>query len=115
MKIEHATLREIRMPLVTFFETSFARMQQRRILLLQVRVDGVEGWGEVTCGEAPYYSPESTDTAALVLRDFLLPLVLGKSCQHPSELAAWMRPVRGHAMAKAAVENAVWAAQAAAL
>lgn len=112
MKIESATLREIQMPLVSFFETSFARMHQRRILLLQLRVDGVEGWGEVTCGEAPYYSPESTDTAAVVLRDFLLPLVVGNNCRHPRELAAWMRPVRGHAMAKAAVENAVWAAHA---
>ncbi|HWG38130.1 MAG TPA: o-succinylbenzoate synthase [Terriglobales bacterium] len=112
MKIESATLREIQMPLVSFFETSFARMHQRRILLLQLRVDGVEGWGEVTCGEAPYYSPESTDTAAVVLRDFLLPLVVGNNCRHPRDVAAWMRPVRGHAMAKAAVENAVWAAHA---
>jgi len=115
MKIESATLREIQMPLVTFFETSFARMHQRRILLLQLQVDGVEGWGEVTCGEAPFYSSESTDTAALVLRDFLLPMVIGKSCAHPRDVAHWMRPVRGHAMAKAAVENAVWAAHAAQL
>ncbi|MGH9480380.1 MAG: o-succinylbenzoate synthase [Terriglobales bacterium] len=112
MKIEHATLREIRMPLVTFFETSFARMHQRRILLLQARVDGVEGWGEVTCGEAPYYSAESTDTAATVLRDFLLPLVVGRDFDHAGELGRMMARVRGHAMAKAAIENAAWAAQA---
>ncbi|MGH9480932.1 MAG: enolase C-terminal domain-like protein, partial [Terriglobales bacterium] len=112
MKIEQATLREIRMPLVTFFETSFARMERRRILLLQLVVDGVEAWGEVTCGEAPYYNSESTDTAAIILRDFALPLVLGRSFAHPGEVSAALAPIRGHAMAKAAVENAVWAARA---
>lgn len=112
MKIEQATLREIQMPLVSFFETSFARMERRRILLLEVRVDGVAGWGEVTCGEAPYYSPESTDTAAVVLRDFALPLVVGRQFAEPADIAAALAPIRGHAMAKAAIENAVWAAAA---
>lgn len=112
MKIEQVTLREIRMPLVSFFETSFARMDQRRILLLEVRVDGVTGWGEVTCGEAPYYNHESTDIAAVVLRDFALPLALGRDFDHPTRIAAWLEPIRGHAMAKAGLENAVWDARA---
>ena len=112
MKIESATLREIRMPLVSFFETSFARMQQRRILLLELRVNGVSGWGEVTCGEAPFYSHEFTDAAAVVLKEFALPLAVGKSFAHPGEIAAWLARIRGHAMAKAAVENAAWAAWA---
>ncbi len=112
MKIEAATLREIRMPLVSFFETSFARMQQRRILLLELRVEGVSGWGEVTCGEAPFYSHEFTDAAAVVLKEFALPLAVGRSFEHPREIAAWLARIRGHAMAKAAIENAAWAAWA---
>ncbi|HXE31111.1 MAG TPA: o-succinylbenzoate synthase [Terriglobales bacterium] len=112
MKIETVTLREIRMPLVSFFETSFARMHQRRILLLQVVVDGVEGWGEVTCGEAPYYNHEATDTAAIVLRDFAIPLALGFEFEHPAQLAARLSRIRGNAMARAALENAVWDARA---
>jgi O-succinylbenzoate synthase len=112
MKIEAATLREIRMPLVSFFETSFARMQQRRILLIELQVEGASGWGEVTCGEAPYYSHECTDAAAVVLKEFALPLAVGQSFEHPSEIAAWLARIRGHAMAKAAVENAAWAAWA---
>jgi O-succinylbenzoate synthase len=112
MKIEAATLREIRMPLVSFFETSFARMQQRRILLLELKVNGATGWGEVTCGEAPYYSHECTDAAAVVLKEFALPLVLGQSFAHPREIAGWLARIRGHAMAKAAIENAAWAAWA---
>ncbi|MGH9474835.1 MAG: o-succinylbenzoate synthase [Terriglobales bacterium] len=112
MKIEHITLREIRMPLVTPFETSFARMQERRILLVQVRVDGVEGWGEVTCGEAPYYNHESTDLAAVVLKDFAIPLVLGKTFNSAAAVGRAMQPIKGHRMARAGIENAVWAALA---
>jgi len=116
MKITSATLREIRMPLISPFETSFARMQQRRILLVQLVVgDGgvrVEGWGEVTCGEAPYYNAESTDIAAIVLRDFALPLVVGGEFAHPAAVSARMARIRGNAMAKAAVENALWDASA---
>lgn len=112
MKIERITLREIRMPLVTFFETSFARMQERRILLVQMWADGIEGWGEVTCGEAPFYNHESTDAAAVVLREFALPLVVGRDFRHPAEVGAWMARIRGNAMARAAVENAAWDAYA---
>ena len=63
MKIEAITLREIRMPLVHFFETSFGRTTERRILLLTVHCEGVEGWGECTAGEHPFYNEESIDTA----------------------------------------------------
>lgn len=112
MKIERITLREIRMPLVNFFETSFARMQARRILLVQLWADGIEGWGEVTCGEAPFYNHESTDAAAVVLREFALPLVVGREFKHPSEVGGWMARIRGNAMARAAVENAAWDAYA---
>ena len=58
MKIESLTLREIQMPLVHFFETSFGRLYSRRILLLTVQCDGVTGWGECVAGEDPFYSSE---------------------------------------------------------
>lgn len=108
MKIEALTLRELHMPLVTPFETSFGRTENRRILLAEIHADGASGWGEVTCGELPFYSPETPDTARAILAGVIAPLVLGKEFAHPSELAAMMRPIRGHAMARAAVENAAW-------
>jgi O-succinylbenzoate synthase len=58
MKIEAITLREIQMPLVHFFETSFGRTYSRRILLVTVHCDGVDGWGECGAGEDPFYSSE---------------------------------------------------------
>ena len=60
MKIERITLRQIRMPLVHFFETSFGRTYERDIILVEAQGDGVSGWGEVTAGENPFYNEEWT-------------------------------------------------------
>ena len=112
MLIREITLREISMKLVAPFETSMDRTEVRRIILLEVNVDGVSGWGECVAGESPFYSPEYTDTAWPVLRDFLWPLVKGKSFGAASEIWDLLVQVRGHNMAKAALETAVWEAEA---
>lgn len=112
MKIEAITLREIRMPLVHFFETSFGRTTERRILLVTVHCDGVAGWGECTAGEHPFYNEESIDTGWYVIKAYLAPSLLGKQVGSGRECPAHFARVRGHRMAKAAVENAVWDAEA---
>ena len=56
MKLDHITLREIRMPLIAPFETSFGATAERRILLVEVTGEGATGWGEVTAGEKPFYN-----------------------------------------------------------
>jgi O-succinylbenzoate synthase len=108
MKIERIYLREIRMSLKAPFETSFGVIQDRRILLVEVVSDGVSGWGEVTTGETPSYNPETTETAWHVISDFIAPLVIGKELADATQLEARLRGIRGHAMAKAGVENALW-------
>src|SRR6202023_1324147 len=112
MKIESATLREIHMPLVHFFETSFGRVYNRRILLLSVEADGVRGWGECVAGEDPYYSPEWTETAWPTIKNNLAPLLRQTEFNSGRDCAARFARVRGHRMAKAALENAVWDAEA---
>ena len=112
MKVEAITLREIRMPLVHFFETSFGRTTERRILLLTVHTDGPEGWGECVAGEDPFYSEESVDTAWYAVEKYLAPAFLGKSINKGSEAPELMARVRGHRMAKGALENALWDAEA---
>src|SRR5258708_7447374 len=112
MKIETITLREIQMPLVHFFETSFGRIYSRRILLVQMQCDGVSGWAECVAGEDPYYSSEWIDSAWLTLKNFLAPALLGKIVDSGHHGAAFMARVRGHRMAKAALENAIWDAEA---
>ncbi len=112
MKIESITLREIQMPLVHFFETSFGRLYSRRILLLAVQCDGVIGWGECVAGEDPFYSSEWIDPAWSTIKDHLSPAVLGRTVTAAHESAGLMARVRGHRMAKAAIENALWDAEA---
>ena len=108
MKIEAITLREIQMPLVHFFETSFGRTTGRRILLISVHGDGITGWGECTAGEHPFYNEESIDTAWDVIRDYLAPSLLGKKIELGTDCPPLFAKVRGHRMAKGGIENAVW-------
>ena len=100
------------MPLVHFFETSFGRTTERRILLLTVHTDGPEGWGECVAGEDPFYSEESIDTAWYAVEKYLAPAFLGKGTDQGAEAPAMMARVRGHRMAKGALENALWDAEA---
>ena len=100
------------MKLVAPFETSMDRLEVRRILLLEAHMDGVTGWGECVAAEAPFYSPEYADTAWPVLRDFLWPMVKGKTFDSACEVWELLKRVRGHNMAKACLEAAAWDAEA---
>jgi o-succinylbenzoate synthase len=112
MKIESVTLREIQMPLVHFFETSFGRIYGRRILLVSVEADGVRGWGECVAAEDPFYSAEWIETAWPTIRHYLAPALLQGEVRSGRDCAALFGRVRGHRMAKAGLENAVWDAEA---
>jgi len=112
MRIGKITLREVRMELVTPFETSFGRTSLRRILLVELEAGGASGWGECVAGEGPFYSPETVETAWHVLRDFLWPAVRGREFGAAAEIEGMLAGVRGHNMAKGALEAAVWDAEA---
>src|SRR2546427_1388149 len=112
MRIREITLQEVRMKLVAPFETSMDRTEVRRIVLVQVDVDGVIGWAECVAGESPFYSPETADTAWLILRGFLWPMINGKEFATAGEVWDLLARVRGHNMAKASLEAAVWDAEA---
>ncbi|HEY6338781.1 MAG TPA: o-succinylbenzoate synthase [Candidatus Sulfotelmatobacter sp.] len=112
MKIEAITLREIQMPLVHFFETSFGRTYHRRIVLVTVHCEGVNGWGECVAGEDPFYSSEWIDSVWPTVVHYLAPAVLGQSLQSARDCVPLFARVRGHRMAKAALENALWDAEA---
>ena len=112
MKIEAVTLRELHMPLKHFFETSFGRTENRRVLLITAHCEGVEGWAECVAGEGPFFSSEWIETAWATTREFLAPLLIGQSIAQARDSAALMSRVRGHNMAKAALENALWDAEA---
>jgi O-succinylbenzoate synthase len=109
MNITAVEIREIRLRLIHFFETSFGRTIERRIMLVRVTdKDGAEGWGECTAAEGPFYSEEWIDSAWEATRLFLAPMVLGRELEAAREVFDLMRRVRGNRMAKAAVETACW-------
>src|SRR3954467_7073540 len=112
MKIETITLREIQMPLVHFFETSFGRLYSRQILLLTVHSEGTDGWAESVTGEGPHFSSEWIDSTWVTIKSHLAPTLLGKTLPAASQSGKLMSNIRGHRMAKAGLENALWDAEA---
>ncbi len=112
MRIREITLRELRMKLVTPFETSSMLTDERRIVRGGTDVDGLTGWGGCVAGETPSYSPETTETAWHILREHLWPLMQGKEFSGAAKVWDALGPVRGHNMAKAALESALWDAEA---
>ena len=112
MKLQRVRLRVLTMRLKAPFVTSFGRETDRRFLLVEANLDGVTGLGEVTCSDEPFYSEEFTRGALLVLRDFLVPALIDRSIEHPSEVIDRLAFVRRHHMAKAGLEGAIWDAYA---
>jgi O-succinylbenzoate synthase len=112
MRIEAITLREINMPLIHFFETSLGRTIGRRILLVTLHSEGLDAWSECVAEEHPFYSEESVDTAWYAITSYLAPALLGRNIEHGVDVPALFARVTGHRMAKAALENAVWEAEA---
>jgi o-succinylbenzoate synthase len=108
MRIDAIILRELHVPLVGPFETSFGVTRNRRILLAEVQSEGLTGWGECTAGERPFFSGESTDTAWQVIVNELAPALAAESPEHGGECPRIFLSVRGNPMAKAALENAIW-------
>ncbi len=108
MKIERITLREIRMPLVHFFETSFGRTTERAIILVEAQCEGLSGWGEVTAGEHPFYNEEWTGSAWIIARDYVAPRVMGRELASAADVAPLTDSIREHRMSRGGVEAAVW-------
>lgn len=115
MKIDRVALYHVRMPLVSPFETSFGRSETRDCVIIQVFADGLVGFGECVADRDPGYSYETTGTAWHVLQEFLVPLLVGKPFSHPTGFQATFDQVRGHLMAKAGLEMALWDLQGKAL
>jgi o-succinylbenzoate synthase len=108
VRIDRLELRLVRLPLVRFFETSFGRIHERPFVLVTVEEDGVQGVGECVADAVPFYSAETTRTAWHIIADIVTPLVLGRPFAHPADVFPALARIRGHNMAKAAVEMACW-------
>ncbi|HSG14885.1 MAG TPA: o-succinylbenzoate synthase [Anaerolineae bacterium] len=108
MIIEQIDLYFISQELVSPFVTSFGKQLERQCLIVAMRADGLVGWGECPANSSPGYSYETSGTAWHILTQFLIPAVLGRDLEQPEQVGGWMRSVRGHPMAKAAIDQAAW-------
>ncbi len=108
MKIDSITLYPLQMPLVTHFETSFGRIQNRECVIVKIQSEGLTGWGECVADHDPGYSYETTGTVLHILQDFLVPLLWGQDLQDALHFQRLVAPVRGHHLAKAGLEMAIW-------
>lgn len=108
MKIDSLTLFHVSMPLSAPFETSFGREVNRECVLIALAGEGVIGYGECAASSDPGYSYETTGTAWHIIKDFISPLILGQNVAGASDFQDKISHIRGHHLAKAGVEMALW-------
>jgi o-succinylbenzoate synthase len=108
MRVEAITLRKLQMCLKAPFETSFGATHNRTLLLVEMQSEGLTGWSEITAMEAPVFNTETVGTAAVILKEALIPAILGRDFAAAADMSAVFAHVRGHEMARAGLENALW-------
>src|SRR5512147_3226125 len=108
MKIDSLTLHHISMPLVAPFETSFGRETDRQGILITLQADGLTAYGECVATRDPGYNYETAGTAWHILKDFIAPLILGQDIKDAADFQKRVEGIRGHHLAKAGVEMALW-------
>jgi len=109
LNLERVELREIELPLVSPFETSFGRTTRRRILIVRVfDKTGASGYGECVAAEGPFFNHETVDTAWLITAQYVGPLLKQTRLRSAGEVNAALAPIRDNRMAKGGVEAAVW-------
>lgn len=112
MRVERIEIRTTKMELVSVFETSMGVEAFEDHIIIRVDGEGLTGWGECPVETLPLYSPETVETAWHILRDALIPAVLGRTIERPADAIALWSKLRGHRMAKAGLEMALWDAVA---
>ncbi|TQR21436.1 o-succinylbenzoate synthase [Psychrobacillus vulpis] len=108
MLIEKVVIRKMKMDLKFPFQTSFGTLQERLFLITEIYSGDHVGYGECVVSSNPYYSEETVSTAFSIIKEFLLPLILGKDVQHPDDVNKLFSRIRRNNMAKSAIEGALW-------
>ncbi len=108
MKITKLALHHLSMPLVSPFETSFGRAEERESIIIEASAEGISGLGECVADRDPGYAYETSGTAWLILQEFIAPLIFSAEISSPQDIPELLSPIRGHPMAKAGLEMALW-------
>jgi O-succinylbenzoate synthase len=112
IRIDRIVLRQLQMPLVHFFETSFSRTYSRNIVIVEAVSGAVSGWGEVTAGENPFYNEEWTDSIWPLLINYVAPRIINTDLCSAADVYSQLSHIRGHNMTRGGMEAAVWDLQA---
>ena len=108
MRIQTIELRTVEIPYVHPFETSFGREVKNQEVIVRVHSDNTEGYGECVALDSPYYSYETVKTEWHILTDFIIPDIKTKEFKKPEDIQEIFKRIRGHVMAKAGIEEALW-------
>jgi len=108
MIINSILLHHLRMPLISPFETSFGREVDRECILIALQAEGLTGYGECVATRDPGYNYETTGTACHIIQDFIAPLILEQDVKDAADFQRRVDGIRGHMLAKAGVEMALW-------
>jgi len=108
MKIEKIELRHVNLELVAPFVTSMGVETHEEHIIVKVDAEGITGWGESVAEGTPFYSYETVQTAWHIVKEFIIPEIIGKDISNVDEAIALGARVRGHMMAKAGLEAALW-------
>ena len=108
LKIDSAELRLVRLPLLSPFTIATGTMHEKLFPLLTLRANGIEGYAEGVMDPLPDYLDETIAGAMMLLRDVLMPQLVGRSFESPAAIGKLLHHWRGHYMTKAMVEMAFW-------
>jgi o-succinylbenzoate synthase len=108
VKIDRVELRQLRIPLLSPFETSGWREEEKTCIIVRLDSGSLSGFGECAVNEGPWYSYETTDTAWQIMEGYVIPQILGKEFRIAEEILERTGSIRGHNMAKASFEMAFW-------
>jgi len=108
MKIEQIELYHLSIPFIYPFKFSNGELSAHECLIIAVKSEGLIGWGECPVFPFPFYTYETISTAYQVIKDFLMPQVLGKNINTPYQLIELLSSIRGHNIAKSCLDSAIW-------
>lgn len=108
MLVDRVELYHIRMELVSPFVTSMGTETDEEHIIVRIDGEGITGWGECVASANPFYTYETVQTAWHILSDFLIPGILSNDFNSVDEAILSWQKVRGHNMAKAGLEAAIW-------
>ncbi|MCX7611374.1 MAG: o-succinylbenzoate synthase [Ignavibacterium sp.] len=108
MKLDLIELRHIKMKLITPFKTSMGTDHFVEHLIIKITSEGISGWGECVAEANPFYSYETVKTSYHIIKDFIIPNLIGKKIFKVEDAIKIWNQIRGHRMAKAGVEAAIW-------